>query len=102
MYEIIFLPQAEKKFLKLEKKIRRSIFEKLNVIVRNPLVSGKLKSYRKIIGTKNAYRVRIDRYRVIYLVLTKDKKIGVLDIFKRGEVDYQKVLERLKSRGVLE
>lgn len=44
---------------------------------------------KKLKGTKNTFRIRIGRYRIIYEVINEEKLILVLKIAKRDEKTYK-------------
>jgi hypothetical protein len=52
------------------------------------------KSSRKNInveGTKFGYRLRLGRWRILFVLFSKEKRIEIVDIFlKKGEKDYDK------------
>lgn len=46
---------------------------------------------RKIQGTERGYRIRVDRWRILFNLFSKERKIDVVDIFlKKSDSDYQK------------
>ncbi len=89
MYEIIFRARFEKEFKKLDKKTQILILDKLEDLIKNPLQHPQI---RRIAGVKQmAFRIRVGRWRVLYIVITKDKIVGVLDIFlRKGASDYRR------------
>lgn len=101
MYKLYFLPEARKTFLALDKQIQMRIKEKMDFLTHNPLSIGKLKSFRRLSGVKNGYRMRVARYRVLCLVIVQDEQIKVCSIFlKKSDVDYRKVMKKLLDKGV--
>lgn len=102
MFQLYFFPEAERAFLDLDKKVQQEIKDKLELLMKNPEISGKLKSFRKLLTVKNGYRIRVGRFRVLYVLITPKKQIWVCDIFlKKSETDYKKVIKRLIERGHL-
>lgn len=102
MYQLYFLPNAEQVFLDLDKKIQQEIKDKLELVVKKPEISGKLKSFRKLSTVKNGYRIRVGRFRVLYVLIPTKSQIWVCDIFlKKSAVDYKKVIKRLIEHGHL-
>lgn len=46
---------------------------------------------RKIKGTEQGYRMRVDRWRILFNLFSKERKVDVVDIFlKKSDSDYQK------------
>lgn len=88
MYSIIFTPQVKRIFSKLDKKSQSLILHSLEKLAKDPFKKSnvkKLKNYGAI------YRLRISRWRILYILFTFDKIIEVEDIFmKKGNQDYRK------------
>mgnify|MGYP001603032567 CR=1 FL=1 len=88
MFGLYFRPKA----LEVFKKIDRETQLKINTA----LDGFKLGEFRncnikKIEGTKFGYRLRIGRWRVLFALFSKEKKIEIVDIFmKKGKDDYSK------------
>ena len=52
---------------------------------------------KKISGTKFGYRLRVGRWRVLFALFQKEKRIEIVDIFlKKGERDYLRKMRLLK------
>lgn len=52
---------------------------------------------RKIQGTESGYRMRVGRWRILFNLFSKERKIDVVDIFlKKSGSDYQKRKSLLK------
>lgn len=52
---------------------------------------------RKIQGTERGYRMKVDRWRILFNLFSKERKIDVVDIFlKKSDSDYQKRKSLLK------
>ena len=76
-YKIEVVASAEKALLKLPKNIITKVIEAIRSLAINPRPQGS----RKLKGQKEAYRIRVNVYRIIYeihdrLVLIKVLKIG--------------------------
>ncbi len=91
MYELFFRTRFERTFKKLDKKIQSKILDTIETLVDNPLDHPHI---RKIAGVRqHAYRLRVGRWRVLYLVIKKDNVIEIIDLFlKKSESDYRKHL----------
>lgn len=100
-FRVLFTQHAAKEFQSLPKKFQRALKEKLDFLVTHPEVSGEMKSFRKIMGTKNGYRIRVDRYRVLYLLFYKKREIWICSIFlKKKPQDYAELVKKVVGRGV--
>ena len=88
MFELYFRPKAFRILEKIERKIQLEI----NVILNN-LKLGKFENYniKKIRSTKNGYRLRLRRWRILFALFRSEKKIEIVDIFlRKGKGDYSK------------
>jgi len=94
MFNIYFRPKA----LEVLKKIKREDQLKIN----SALDSLKLKKFntldlKRIKGTKNGWRLRVGRWRILFALFFKEKKIEIVDIFLRKEKeDYKKRIKLLE------
>lgn len=78
---IVFVKSAEKELLSLPKHLRRKIFTKIMTLSNNPYQIGS----QKLEGGKG-YRIRIGKYRTVYIVDKENKLITVLKISHRKDV----------------
>jgi len=88
MFELYFRPRA----LKALKKIKRDYQLKINSALDN-LKLGKfnLLDLDKIDGTQDGYRLRVGRWRILFTMLSKEKRVEIVDIFlKKGRENYFK------------
>lgn len=100
-FQVLFTKQAEKEFLSLPKTLQKALKEKLDFLALHAEISGSLKSFRKIIGTKNGYRIRVDRYRILYLLFLKKREIWICTIFlKKKPKNYANLITQVIQRGV--
>ena len=90
------MPQLRLEFrdraFKILKNLPREIQEEINADL-NILCLGRFNelNIRKIQGTEMGYRMRVDRWRVLFNLFSKERKIDVVDIFlKKSDSDYQK------------
>ena len=63
------------------------IHEGLLKLARDPYVKGTI----KVKGTDNIRRLRVGKYRVLYVVLEGEKEILVVKVEKREESTYKKL-----------
>jgi mRNA-degrading endonuclease RelE of RelBE toxin-antitoxin system len=84
-YRIVFRERFEKIFAKLSKINQQNI---LNDIKKLELHYSNHPQVKKIIGTKNGYRLRVGRWRILFAV--ENKTIDVIDLFtKKSKQDYR-------------
>jgi mRNA-degrading endonuclease RelE of RelBE toxin-antitoxin system len=88
MYEIFIKPRAEKEFAKLPKELKEKFYIEFKKLSQNPFAHPQIK---RIKGTKFGWRLRIDRWRVLFALFPDGKRIEIVDIFlRKGEEDYRK------------
>ncbi len=86
MFGISFSSHGDRAFNKIPADIQQRIIEVLESLVCDALWYRRVK---KLQGTENQYRLRIGRWRVLFLL--EEKKMKVLDIFlKKGKEDYRR------------
>lgn len=81
-YKIVVTQTAEKALYKLPKKIIPKIIGAIQALAINPYPIG----CRKLMGEKNAFRIRIQNYRVIYEIHADIIEIKILKIGHRKDV----------------
>lgn len=88
MTEVFFRPRALRSLEKLLSKKER---EKLNELI-NQLVQGVFPPVaKKLKGMENSYRLRIGRWRVLFMFFVLEKRIEIVDIFmEKGGKDYKR------------
>lgn len=87
MYEVVFRSRFERTFKKLDHKIQGLILDELDRLARDPFRHPQV---RAIAGVKQkAFRLRVGRWRVVYLILTKELILEVIDLFLRQGKDYR-------------
>ena len=82
MFDVFLTNRAEKSLKSINKKdIRDKIVKDIDTLI----YSCFPKNYdiKKLKGYKNTYRIRVGKYRIIYYVDFKNKKIYVLSILHR-------------------
>ncbi len=84
IYKIQILEKIEKKFVRLPKKDKERIIEKINLLATNP----KPADCKKLQGHKKPplYRVRVGDWRIIYTVEDSILLVLVIEVGHRKEV----------------
>jgi len=72
-YEIVFKKSAAKELQSLPQKIQQKILDAVQLLYLNPYTE--LLQIKKMRGADSLYRVRIQDYRVIYLIETCFSKV---------------------------
>lgn len=87
MYKVVFTSRFERTFKRLDKQTQQIVIDAISKLAQDPFGIGQIK---KIVGVKqNAFRLRVGRWRVLYIVLTKQETLEVVDLFMRkGRDDY--------------
>lgn len=83
-YKIVFKKSAAKEFQGLSQKIQQKILDAVQLLSLNPYTE--LLQIKKMKGADSLYRVRIQDYRVIYLIEKKIIKVTIIKIGHRKEV----------------
>lgn len=83
-YEVVFKKSAAKELQGLPKKIQQKILDAVQLLSLNPYTE--LLQIKKMKGADSLYRVRIQDYRVIYLIENQIIKITIIKIGHRKEV----------------
>jgi len=78
-YRIYLTRRADKELKKLPPNTKERIEEKIEELSFNPLPRGAA----KLIGLKDAYRIRTGNYRILYRVYWKERIIVVFRIAPR-------------------
>jgi len=87
MFKVIFSLRAEKEFGKVPEGLKKKFYREFKKLETDPFGSN----IRKISGTKNGYRLRVGRWRILFALFSKERRIEIVDIFlKRGKEDYSK------------
>jgi len=84
MYTVIYDEEALQNLEKLEKKIRKRIFEKIFSTKENPF------HYFEHLTGRSEYKLRVGDYRIIADIDEKTKKISILFIDHRKNI-YKKL-----------
>jgi mRNA interferase RelE/StbE len=82
--KILYHPKAIKFLSKLPKKTSLRVLEKIEALKKSPY-SGNL-DIKKLVGTKQFYRLRIANIRAIFKIDISTKTIFIRDIDYRGNI----------------
>jgi mRNA interferase RelE/StbE len=80
-YRVDFRPSAEKDLKRLPSTVQRRVIDAIWRLADNPRPAG----CRKLAGGKDAYRIRVGDYRVIYTVTDVVLVVGIQSIRHRRE-----------------
>ena len=83
MFKILVSRKAQKFLLSIPKKDFERIKEKFQMLQHNPRPRGCLQL------SKNIYRIRVGRYRIIYQILDEQKLIHIGKVDRRREDTYR-------------
>jgi mRNA interferase RelE/StbE len=81
MYEILIAPPAVRDYKKLPEQEIPDINDAIDALAGNPRPAG----YKKL-KSRNAYRIRVRDYRIIYEIYDKQVMVLVIRIRHRREV----------------
>jgi mRNA interferase RelE/StbE len=83
-YEVVFKKSAAKELQSLPQKIQQKILDAVQLLSLNPYTE--LLQIKKMKGADSLYRVRIQDYRVIFLIENQIIKVTIIKIGHRKEV----------------
>ena len=87
MFKVIITLRADKEFGKVPNDLKKKFYREFKKLEINPLGFN----VKKISGTKNGYRFRIGRWRILFAMFPVKKQIEIVDIFlKKSKKDYFK------------
>lgn len=84
VYEIVFKKSAAKELQALPQKAQQKILDAVQLLSLNPYTE--LLQIKKMKGADSLYRVRIQDYRVIYMIENRIIKVTIIKIGHRKEV----------------
>lgn len=84
VYEIVFKKSAVKELQGLPQKIQQKILDAVQLLSLSPYTE--LLQIKKMKGADSLYRLRIEDYRVIYLIENQIIKVTIIKIGHRKEV----------------
>ncbi len=82
--EVVFKKSAAKELLGLPQKIQQKVLDAVQLLSLNPYTE--LLQIKKMKGANSLYRVRIQDYRIIYLIENQTIKVTIIKIGHRKEV----------------
>lgn len=83
-YEVVFKKSAVKELQALPKKMQQKVLDAVQLLSLNPYTE--LLQIKKMKGADNLYRIRIQDYRIIYLLENHLIKINIIKIGHRKDV----------------
>lgn len=84
MYRLLYHPRCEKGLQKLNKKLQAKVISKIEELCQDPFAQKM--DVKKMVQTKQSYRLRMGNLRIIYEVDQKTKTIYVQEIGFRGQI----------------
>jgi len=85
LYKIVWKLSAKKELKKIDKKEIPNIIKAIEQLSNDPY-----KNAKKLVGTKNFYRIRVKDYRVIYMIENDKLIIEIIRVKHRKDV-YKKI-----------
>lgn len=82
MYRVLLERAAEKDLCRLSKAIHDRVIVAIQALANNPRPAG----CRKLLGSKNDWRIRVGDYRVIYEIADEIRVVRVNRVRHRREV----------------
>lgn len=83
-YEIVFKKSAVKELNALPQRVQRKILDAVQLLSLNPYTE--LLQTKKMKGAESLYRVRVQDYRVIYVIENHLIKVTIIKIGHRKEI----------------
>lgn len=83
-YEVVFKKSAFKELQSLPQRVQQKVLDAVRLLSLNPYTE--LLQIKKMRGAESLYRVRIQDYRMIYLIENQAIKVTVIKIGHRKEV----------------
>ena len=81
MYDVFLAPHAERDLKRLSADVFHRIVLEIQTLAKDPRPKG----YRKLVGSKRDYRIRVGDYRVIYEVDEKSSAVRVMRVRHRRD-----------------
>ncbi|MBW1683082.1 MAG: type II toxin-antitoxin system RelE/ParE family toxin [Deltaproteobacteria bacterium] len=81
MYEVFLERRAERDLKRLPPDVFQRIIPFLKALSQDPKPAG----CRKLVGSKNDWRIRVGDYRIIYEIDTKEKTVSVMRVRHRKD-----------------
>lgn len=83
MYQLLFHPRIERQLKRLPNVLKTKVLENIEELSQDPFSRRDVK---KLVQTKQSYRLRVGELRVIYELDQKAKTIYVQEIGFRGQI----------------
>ena len=91
VYQIIYQPRVERIFKKMDKDVQALILSELERLAHSPLRHPNIRRLEGI--SEPGFRLRVGRWRVLYLLFHPGQTIEVIDVFmKKSGADYRRRL----------
>lgn len=84
MHKLFYHPEALKKLKRLHPNDRKRILEKVAILSQDP--QNPILDVKKLINTKNSFRLRTGDIRAIFEINKENKIIYIWDIDYRGSI----------------
>jgi mRNA interferase RelE/StbE len=81
LYVVIIENKAQKEFLKLPAAYHHLVKKNIDALAAHPRPNG----IKKLMGSKDAYRVRVGEYRVLFTIDDKRKVVTIYRIRNRKD-----------------
>ncbi len=86
MFEIEFSKNFAKNLDKLPTNIVKKFYDDLKNIIQNPYPSNETVDVKKLQGTDVHYRLRVGKYRFLFMVLNDKVLVYFYDVGSRGDI----------------
>lgn len=92
MFKVVITSRTDREFGKLPRNLKEKFYREFKRLEINPFSSD----VKKISGTKYGYRLRVGRWRILFALFSREKRIEIVDIFlKQSKEDYAKRIKLL-------
>ena len=86
MYRLEMSPRSQRRIVRLERRLVRGDWERLNSAVQKLAEEPRPDGARKIAGQRNCYRIRVGDHRIMYEVRDADSTLVILKIGRRNRI----------------
>jgi len=94
MYQIFYTKKAKKNLEQINSKTQKAIKTKLETLAQDPFVPNN--NLKTLQGVKNGFRLRVDRFRILFFIISKNKQIIITNVFiKKNKNDYNRNIDNL-------